>query len=224
MLIADFPAGPLAANCYVVAPEAGAECVIVDPGQQATEGVARLLDEYRLTPVAVLLTHGHFDHVWSAEEVCQTHDIAAYAHAADRPLLSDPARGVDPGLAAQLAALFGNEQLREPKQVVEVTDGQVLQLAGLEITVAHAPGHTPGSVVYALPPTEDTPEVLFTGDLLFAGSIGRTDFPGGDHAAIMRSLSRVCLSRGDDTVVLPGHGPRTTIGRERATNPFLRGL
>jgi hydroxyacylglutathione hydrolase len=224
VLIADFPAGPLAANCYVVAPEAGAECVIVDPGQQATEGVARLLDEYRLTPVAVLLTHGHFDHVWSAEEVCQTHDIAAYAHAADRPLLSDPARGVDPGLAAQLAALFGNEQLREPKQVVEVTDGQVLQLAGLEITVAHAPGHTPGSVVYALPPTEDTPEVLFTGDLLFAGSIGRTDFPGGDHVAIMRSLSRVCLSRGDDTVVLPGHGPRTTIGRERATNPFLRGL
>src|SRR5690606_5008637 len=160
VLIADFPAGPLAANCYVVAPAAEAECVIVDPGQQAAEGVAKLLDEYALTPAAVLLTHGHFDHVWSAAQVCRTHGVAAYAHAADRPLLSDPARGVDPGLAAQLAALFGNEQLREPERVVEVADGQVLRLAGLEITVAHAPGHTPGSVVYALPATGDTPEVL----------------------------------------------------------------
>ncbi|KUP96118.1 MBL fold metallo-hydrolase [Thermobifida cellulosilytica] len=224
MLIADFPAGPLAANCYVVASAAEAECVIVDPGQQAAEGVAKLVDEYALTPVAVLLTHGHFDHVWSAAQVCRTYGVAAYAHPADRPLLSDPARGVDPGLAAQLAALFGGERLREPERVVEVADGQVLDLAGLEITVAHAPGHTPGSVVYALPATGDAPEVLLTGDLLFAGSIGRTDFPGGDHAEILRSLSRVCLSRADDTAVLPGHGPRTTIGRERATNPFLRDL
>lgn len=224
VLIAGFPAGPLAANCYVLAPDAGAECVIIDPGQQAAEGVAKLLDEHTLTVAAVLLTHGHFDHVWSAAQLSETHDVPVHAHAADRALLADPASGLDPALAAQLSAVFGGERLREPERITEVVDGQVLRLAGLEITVAHAPGHTPGSVVYALPASEEAPEILFTGDLLFAGSIGRTDFPGGDHAEILRSLSRVCLSRGDDTAVLPGHGPQTTIGRERATNPFLRGL
>lgn len=224
MLIAGFPAGPLAANCYVVAPSAGSECVIVDPGQQAVEGVAGLLAEHRLTAAAVLLTHGHFDHVWSAAQLCEEYGVTAYVHAADRPLLADPAKGVDPGFAAQLSALFGGERLREADRVAEVSDGQALGVAGLEITVAHAPGHTPGSVVYALPAAQDRPEVLFTGDLLFAGSIGRTDFPGGDHTEILRSLSRVCLSRADDTAVLPGHGPQTTIGRERAANPFLQGL
>ncbi|TDQ51598.1 MBL fold metallo-hydrolase [Actinorugispora endophytica] len=224
MLIAGFPAGPLAANCYVVAPEAGAECVVVDPGQQAGSGLAGLLAEHGLTPAAVLLTHGHFDHVWSAAQMCEEYGVAAHGHAADRALLADPAKGVDPGLAAQLSALFGGERLREPDRVVEVSDGETLRLAGLEIGVAHAPGHTPGSVVYTLPAAEGRPEALLTGDLLFAGSIGRSDFPGGDHAEILRSLARVCLSRPDDTAVLPGHGPRTTVGRERATNPFLRGL
>lgn len=223
MLIADFPAGPLAANCYVVAPAAEAECVIVDPGQQAAEGVAKLLDEYALTPAAVLLTHGHFDHVWSAGEVCARHGVPVHLHPEDRGLLTEPGRGVDPGFAAQLSALLGPGPYTEPDDLVEVSGGDVLTLAGMDLTVEHTPGHTPGSVVYTVT-TKDGVPVMFAGDLVFAGSIGRTDFPGGDHAEILRSLSRVCLSRADDTVVLPGHGPRTTVGRERATNPFLRGL
>ncbi|MFC4562609.1 MBL fold metallo-hydrolase [Nocardiopsis mangrovi] len=224
MLIAAFAAGPLAANCYVVAPVPGAECVVVDPGQDAGPGLAGVLAEHGLTPAAVLLTHGHFDHVWSAAEVCAEHDIPAHIHPADRALLTDPAKGVDPGLAAQLAGIIGDAPPAEPGRVAEVGDGTVLRHAGLELTVAHAPGHTPGSVVYSLAAGEDHPEVLFTGDLLFAGSIGRTDFPGGDHARILLSLDRVCLSRSDDAAVLPGHGPASTIGRERAGNPFLRDI
>ena len=221
MLITAFPAGPLAANCYVAALDAGAECVVVDPGQDAAEGLAELLDKHGLTPAAVLLTHGHFDHVWSAAEVGATYGVPVCIHPDDRALLTDPAKGLDPGLAAQLTALFGDAEMTEPDDIVELRDGQRLDFAGLPITVHHAPGHTPGSVAYALPAAQDRPEVLFTGDLLFAGSIGRTDFPGGDHSAILRSLDRVCLGRADDTAVLPGHGPQTTIGRERATNPFL---
>ncbi|GAA3748512.1 glyoxylase-like metal-dependent hydrolase (beta-lactamase superfamily II) [Spinactinospora alkalitolerans] len=224
MLIAAFPAGPLAANCYVVAAATGAECVIIDPGQGAAEGMEKLLAEHDLTPAAVLLTHGHFDHVWSAAQVSEAHGVPSYLHPGDRALLTDPAAGLDPGLAAQLSGLLGDEPMREPAEVLEAADGAVLALAGLEFAVDHAPGHTPGSVAYALPAGEEHPEVLFTGDLLFAGSIGRTDFPGGDHPTILRSLERVCLRRSDDTTVLPGHGPQTTIGRERATNPFLRGI
>ncbi|GLU48109.1 MBL fold metallo-hydrolase [Nocardiopsis ansamitocini] len=224
MFIADFPAGPLAANCYVVASAAGGRCVIVDPGQDAVDRVAGLVAEHGLTVDAVLLTHGHFDHVWSAASLCETYAVPAYLHPADRALLTDPGRGLDPGLAAQLLDLFKGQVPGEPSDLVAVADTQVVRLAGLEFTVDHAPGHTPGSVTYTVPGTGDAPAVMFTGDLLFAGSIGRSDFPGGDHAEILRSLDRVCLSRDDDTAVLPGHGPRTTIGQERATNPFLRDL
>lgn len=223
MLIAALPTGPLAANCYVPAAAPNGECVVVDPGQDAAEPVAKVLAEHRLTPVAVLLTHGHFDHVWSAAEIADAHGVPVYVHAADRGLFTDPGRGVDAAFAAQLTALLGPGPYREPARVVEVSDGEVLSLAGAEYTVSHTPGHTPGSVVYTTRSDDGVP-VMFAGDLVFAGSIGRTDFPGGDHAEILRSLSRVCLSRADDTVVLPGHGPRTTVGRERATNPFLRGL
>ncbi|MFC7331263.1 MBL fold metallo-hydrolase [Marinactinospora rubrisoli] len=224
MLIAAFPAGPLAANCYVVAADADGPCVIVDPGQDAVDGVAKLLTEHRLTPEAILLTHGHFDHVWSAAELCEAHGVPVYLHPADRALLTDPAAGLDAGLAAQLSALLGDTAPGEPADLVEIADGDSVTHAGLEFAVAHAPGHTPGSVTYALTPGAGRPDILFTGDLLFAGSIGRTDFPGGDHPTILRSLDRVCLSRPDDTVVLPGHGPQTSIGRERSGNPFLRGI
>ncbi|GAA3746205.1 MBL fold metallo-hydrolase [Salinactinospora qingdaonensis] len=224
MLIAAYPAGPLAANCYVVAPAAGNGCVIVDPGQEATEGLAKLLAEHRLTPTGVLLTHGHFDHVWSAASVSREYNVPVHIHPQDRGLLTDPAAGLDPAMVGQLSALLGGQVPGEPDHLVELADADTVALAGLQITVHHVPGHTPGSVVFALPAGDDQPEVLFTGDLLFAGSIGRTDFPGGDHPTILDSLQRVCLSRPDDTTVLPGHGPQTTVGQERATNPFLRGI
>ncbi|MEU7004001.1 MBL fold metallo-hydrolase [Nonomuraea sp. NPDC046570] len=214
MLIAGFPAGAFQTNCYLVAPAAGEECVIVDPGQDAVEGVDDLLREHRLKPVAVLLTHGHLDHVWSVAPVCGARDVPAWIHPEDRHLLSDPAAGWSP----TSSQLFGGITLSEPDDVKELSDGATLELAGLEFTVAHTPGHTRGSVSFRLP--ED--EIMFSGDLLFAGSIGRSDLPGGDYPTILRSLATTCLPLPDETVVLPGHGPQTTIGRERATNPYLR--
>ncbi|MGP3916216.1 MBL fold metallo-hydrolase [Nonomuraea sp. 10N515B] len=214
MLIAGFPAGAFQTNCYVVAPAAGEECVIVDPGQDATEGVDELLREHRLKPVAVLLTHGHLDHVWSVAPVCGARDVPAWIHPEDRHLLSDPAAG----WSGTSASLFGGLTLSEPDDVRELSDGAVLKLAGLELAVDHTPGHTRGSVSFRLPDDE----IMFSGDLLFAGSIGRSDLPGGDYPTILRSLAAKCLPLPDDTVVLPGHGPQTTIGRERATNPYLK--
>ncbi|TYB39360.1 MBL fold metallo-hydrolase [Actinomadura chibensis] len=221
MLVAGFPAGSFAANCYVVAPAAGEECVIVDPGQDAEAGIDAILREHRLKPVAVLLTHGHIDHVWSVAPVCGAKGVPAYIHPDDRELLTDPAKGLSLGPGQQL---FGGLELSEPDDVEELADGSVLELAGLSFTVDHAPGHTPGSVTFRTPKTAELPDVMFSGDLLFAGSIGRTDLPGGSYEQILASLSRVCLTLPDETAVLPGHGQQTTIGRERATNPFLSEL
>jgi glyoxylase-like metal-dependent hydrolase (beta-lactamase superfamily II) len=242
VLIAGFPAGSFAANCYVVAPGPGEECLIIDPGQDAEPGVTELLAEYRLRPVAVLATHGHVDHIWSVAPVCGARGIPAYIHPADRDLLSDPAKGFPLQVGQQL---FRGLTFTEPDDVIALADGMTLRLAGVELQVDHAPGHTPGSVTFRAPaapatqsrgplgqrgvpggssPRASTDHVLFSGDLLFAGSIGRTDLPGGDYPTILDSLSRVCLTLPDDTRVLPGHGPQTTVGAERATNPFLAGL
>ncbi|MET9413695.1 MBL fold metallo-hydrolase [Streptomyces klenkii] len=219
MLIAGFPAGAWGTNCYLVAPAAGEECVIIDPGHQAAPGVEETLRKHRLKPVAVVLTHGHIDHVASVVPVCGAHDVPAWIHPADRYMMSDPEKALGRSIGQQL---MGELTVGEPDDVKELTDGSRLDLAGLEFTVAHAPGHTKGSVTFRMPETTDVPSVFFSGDLLFAGSIGRTDLPGGDHAEMLRSLARVCLPLDDSTVVLSGHGPQTSIGRERATNPYLR--
>ena len=218
MLVAGFPAGSLGANCYLVAPGAGEQCVIIDPGEDAAAGVEEAVREHRLQPVAVLLTHGHVDHTMSVIPVCGDYGVPAYVHPDDRGMLTDPQSwlGIAPG-----TPIFGQSKFVEPDEVRELTDGVVLSLAGLEITVDHAPGHTKGSVTFRTPEQQDIPRVLFTGDLLFAGAVGRWDLPGGDREELLASLARVCLPLPDETVVLSGHGPQTTIGRERATNPFL---
>ena len=218
VLVAGFPAGAFAANCYLVAPAPGEECVIIDPGQDAERGIEELLDRYRLKPIAVLLTHGHIDHMWSVAPVCGAKGIPAYIHPDDRDLLSDPAKGMSLMTKQQF---LGGMTFSEPDDVKALEDGQIIPLAGLDFTIGHTPGHTPGSVTFRSG-AEDL-DALFTGDLLFAGSIGRTDLPGGDHATILKSLAHT-LSLPDATVVLPGHGPTTTIGGERQTNPFLTGL
>jgi hydroxyacylglutathione hydrolase len=250
VLVVGFPTGAFAANCYIVAPAPGEECVIVDPGQDAQPAIDEVLAEHRLRAAAVLLTHGHIDHVWSVAPVCRAKGIPAYVHPDDRALLSDPAKGFPLGAGQQL---FAGLDFTEPDDVKELADGMTLSLVGLEIVVNHAPGHTEGSVAFRMPldpPNSaqgqsktgavETPGaaaagdghsdghgpggILFSGDLLFAGSIGRTDLPGGDYPTILRSLARVCLTLPDETVVLSGHGPQTTIGAERRTNPFLTGL
>ena len=218
VLVTGFPAGAFAANCYLVAPAPGEECVIIDPGQDAERGIEELLDRYRLKPSAVLLTHGHVDHMWSVAPVCGAKGIPAYIHPDDRELLADPGKGLSL-LAKQ--QFMGGMKFAEPDDVRQLHDGDVITIAGLDISIGHTPGHTPGSVTFRS--GEDDLDALFSGDLLFAGSIGRTDLPGGDHATILKSLART-LTLPDETIVLPGHGPQTTIGDERGSNPFLTGL
>jgi hydroxyacylglutathione hydrolase len=214
VLVTGFPAGAFATNC----PAPGEECVIIDPGQDAERGIDELLSRHRLKPIAVLLTHGHIDHMWSVAPVCGARGIAAYIHPDDRDLLTDPAKGMSLLTKQQF---LGGMTFSEPDDVKELSDGATLTLAGLDFTVGHTPGHTPGSVTFRS--GEADLDALFAGDLLFAGSIGRTDLPGGDHGAMLSSLARA-LTLPDETIVLPGHGPQTTIGDERQSNPFLTGL
>jgi len=220
VLVVGFPAAAFDTNCFVIAPAAGEECVVVDPGVGVDANLDVVLREHRLRPVAVLLTHGHLDHTFSVTPVCQARGITAYIHDADRDLLADPAKGFGPGL---LELFGGRLTWTEPDEVAPLVDGGVIELAGLSITVDHAPGHTRGSVMFQLPGSSPAePVTLLSGDVLFAGSIGRTDLPGGDYPTMLRSLATKVLPLADDTVVLPGHGPGTTIGRERAGNPFLQ--
>jgi glyoxylase-like metal-dependent hydrolase (beta-lactamase superfamily II) len=222
VLIAGFPAGPWGTNCYVVATGRGAECVVVDPGKDASAGVQQVVDEHGLKPVAVLVTHGHVDHMWCVAPVAGAYDATAYIHPADRHLLADPMAGMSADTAAMM--LGGKYQFAEPDRVEELTDLATVELAGISFTVDHTPGHTQGSITFRTPYEGDVSEVMFAGDLLFAGSIGRTDLPGGDHQQMLRSLREKVLTLRDDVVVLPGHGEQTSIGRERATNPFLLDL
>ena len=219
MLLTGFPAGMLQCNCYILAARAGSDAIIVDPGQRAMGRIREILDENRLTPSAVLLTHGHVDHIWSAQKVADTYGCPVYIHPEDRFMLSDPIKGFGPRLA-QLA--FG-VLFSEPRQVIELDrDGDKIDLGGITVTVDHTPGHTRGSVVFRV---SDGPEELaFTGDTLFKQSVGRTDLPGGSGRDLLDSIVTKLLVLDDDTVVLPGHGPQTTIGAERRTNPFLEGL
>ncbi len=232
VLTIGFPAVVAGTNCYVLAPGAGEECLIVDPGVGVTGQLAEVLRDHRLRPAAVLLTHGHFDHVYSVTPVCGSASVAAYIHGEDRYRLKDPLSAVGPELIAMFEQQFGQKaSWQEPTDVATLRDGQELTIAGFDLRVLHAPGHTEGSVMFSLPEVPDglaaevgVRSTVLSGDVLFAGSIGRTDLAGGDGAAMNRSLRDVVLPLPDDVLVLPGHGPATTIERERATNPYLRGL
>ena len=221
MLVVGFPAQAFSTNCYVVAPAAGEQCVVVDPGVGVEDQLDEVLAQHRLQPVAVLLTHGHIDHTFAVTPVSGAKDIPAWIHPGDRELLTDPAKG----LSADTRQLFGGRlEWSEPSDIRLLEDGSPLELAGLELTVDHAPGHTPGSVMFRLPGDEQFAPLCISGDVLFAGSIGRTDLPGGSMEQMLASLASKVLPLPDEVAVLPGHGPSTTIGRERATNPYLRDL
>jgi hydroxyacylglutathione hydrolase len=244
VFIASFPAGPWQTNCYLVAAEADSECVIIDPGVGAAAGVAEVIAEHRLKPVAVMVTHGHLDHTFSVAPLCRSHAASCWVHPADRPFLADPYAAMGPETAELVQRLAPGTTFVEPDEVRELTDGADISVAGVDFTALHAPGHTPGSTMFRTeypPDSAITREVgrgdqggsfplaeiealIFTGDVLFAGSIGRTDLPGGDHTEMLQSLRTKVLPLPDGAMVLPGHGPQTTIARERATNPFLRGL
>jgi glyoxylase-like metal-dependent hydrolase (beta-lactamase superfamily II) len=219
VLIAGFPAGSFQANCYVLAVEPGGPCVVVDPGEDAMPRLETLLAEHRLRPAAAIVTHGHLDHTASAAELGRRYDVPVYIHPADEYMLDDPLAALSPELRGALAGL-PTANLR-PDSVIPLSDLLEPGLAGLPLTIDHLPGHTGGSVVIRVAGDAERPEILITGDTLFAGSIGRTDLPGGSLAQELGSIHDRILSRPDDAVVLPGHGPSTTVGAERSNNPFL---
>ena len=193
---------PFDTNCWLIAAEGSDEALVVDPGFQPDE-VHALLERAGKRPVAVLATHGHFDHIGSAGAFCGD-DLPFYIHEADQLALSDP-------------GAWGSGFPTPPapvKDVRTITDGDVVELAGFSVEVLHTPGHTPGSVCFR------TDGWLFSGDLVFRGSIGRYDFPNSSAADMERSLRRF-LELDDPLPVYPGHGPDTTVGHERRTNPFL---
>ncbi|QDO88660.1 MBL fold metallo-hydrolase [Ornithinimicrobium ciconiae] len=229
MLVISIEAAAFGTNCYLVAPERGEECVIVDPGVGVEDQVAATLQQHGLRPAAVLLTHGHLDHTYAVTPVCAG-TTAAYIHEDDRYRLTDPLASTSPALLMMLEQQFGTRaSWAEPETVIDLAGGQTLELGGLSLDVTHAPGHTEGSVLFGLAgvPTgmpDEVDRTVLTGDVLFAGSIGRTDLPGGDHGAMQRSLRDVILPLPDSSLVLPGHGPATTMARERMTNPFLTSL
>ena len=228
MLVAGFASAAFGTNVYVVAPAAGEQCIVVDPGIEVADGVDAILREHRLEPVAVILTHGHLDHTFSVVPVGSARGLPAYIHSGDRELLADPMKGLSP----ESRSMFGGRLTWVEPDDVRLIGEAPLELAGLTIEVEHAPGHTPGSVMFRLPGAPDhasgldgePSETLLSGDVLFAGSIGRTDLPGGSYDQMIKSLAEKVLPLADDVLVLPGHGEATTIGRERVANPFLAEL
>jgi glyoxylase-like metal-dependent hydrolase (beta-lactamase superfamily II) len=234
-LTIGFPAAAFATNCYILAAGPGEECLVVDPGIGVEDRIAEVCREHRIRPAAVLLTHGHLDHVYAVTPVCGGEtgvSLPAYIHRDDRYRLRDPLVSMDGGLVAMLEQEFGRRATwTEPSNIVELGDDEKVTVAGLDVAVTHAPGHTEGSVLFTVPDlpsqvgaTSGLSATCLSGDVLFAGSIGRTDLAGGSEAAMQRSLRDVVLPMADDILVLPGHGPTTTIGRERESNPYLQGL
>lgn len=210
-------------NCYLIGADDTDTIVVVDPGRDALATISQVCAEQGRTPVGVVATHGHLDHVADAAAVCRAWDLDCWIAAADRDLLTDPASGLGPELAAVLPALLDQIGDLDPPRV-RIYDGPVA-FGGLTLTVTPAPGHTPGSVLLGLAagPTPDEPPVVLCGDVVFAGSIGRTDLPGGDHAVMLETLRTVVSVLAPQTVLLPGHGPQTTVARELHTNPYLSG-
>lgn len=201
--------GPFQVNCYLVMRPEPKEAVIVDPGADA-DRIVQEIERLDMEPKAILLTHGHGDHIAAVSELIKQFDLKLYVGKDDADLLSDPEKNVSAFLGTPITT-------PEPDHLVE--DEQVVRVAGMNFLVLSTPGHTPGGVSYLL--QEDGK--LLCGDCVFQGSIGRTDLPGGSHEQLLRSIHEKILRLPDSVVLYPGHGPTTTVGAERNSNPFLTG-
>ena len=216
VLVRSFPAPMFATNCWVIAPGEGAECIIVDPGMpDISRDIEMIIEEHRLKPVASLLTHGHLDHTFSIQPLADGYNIPAYIHSEDRRFIADPSGIHGEQFIAQLAGM----NFAEPLEVKELKNNAVLELVGMKIVAIHAPGHTRGSLMFTI-----NDELLISGDVLFAGSIGRTDLPTGSAKEMTETLKSKVLTLNDDLRVLTGHGPETTMKFERKNNPYLKEL
>ncbi len=216
MLVRSFPAPMFATNCWVLASEKGSECIIVDPGMpDISAEIELIISEEGLKPVAALLTHGHLDHTFSIKPLADGYSIPTYIHSEDRRFVADPAGIHGPQFIEQLSGM----KFEEPKDLQTLKDASTLELVGMKIKAIHAPGHTKGSLMFLI-----NDEILLSGDVLFAGSIGRTDLPTGSSRDMQQTLQNKVLTLDDSIRVLPGHGQETTIKYERKTNPYLKEL
>ncbi|MGB3956260.1 MAG: MBL fold metallo-hydrolase [Brooklawnia sp.] len=224
MFIVPFVCGPWQANCYVVAaaePAAGHRqpALVIDPGVQSRPQVDAVTSRHHLDLAGVVCTHGHVDHVADAAKLANDHRVPLWLHPADLPMLTRPALGLGHGSELLIQQVLGSTRLPAPNDLRELADDQQLDLAGIQLRVRHAPGHTPGCVV--LTGVADGVPVMFSGDVLFAGSIGRVDLPGGSMAQMRSTLGDLRDTVDPVTSILPGHGPATTMARELAGNPYL---
>lgn len=207
MKVVAIPNGRFVENCYLVIDEAGGECAVIDPGEEAGL-IAHKVAAAGVKPVALWVTHAHIDHIVGIPRLKADTGAPVYLHTADRPLYDH---------VPEQAIAFGMRAAALPAPDRELSHGDVLRVGTLEFRVRHTPGHSPGSVVF------EGHGVAFGGDVLFQGSIGRTDLPGGDFETLLKSIERELLTLPDSTIVYCGHGPETTVGRERRANPFLTG-
>ena len=210
MKIKKLVVGPLQANCYVVWDKDGGSAAIIDPGGDPEE-IISVVDDEKLKPVVLINTHGHIDHIAANRAIKERYDIPLLIHREDSASLTDP------GL--NLSAM-GFGQLDSPPSDRELQDGDEISVGEIMLKVISTPGHTPGGICLLIS-RSDQPDVIITGDTLFAGGVGRTDFPGGSWNLLMESIRNRLLSFPDETIILPGHGPHSTIGEERKSNPFL---
>ena len=199
--------GEIQENCYLVRREASDRALLVDPGDEAPR-LLSVMEELGVEPEAILLTHTHFDHIGAVAPIARATGAPVYCPRGELMVLADPDRFVPP--------MFGPVEGWEAEHALD--GGERLQLAGFDVDVVSTPGHSPAHVTYAID------GALFSGDVLFQGSVGRTDLPGADHATLMASIATLLERFDDDTTVHPGHRGLTTLGRERATNPFLQAL
>jgi glyoxylase-like metal-dependent hydrolase (beta-lactamase superfamily II) len=208
-------------NCWILALGTGQECIIVDPGMakpNLVNEIEQKVSELKLKPVAVFITHGHLDHTFSVLPLTKQVPMRTFVTGADRFLLTDPMGALDRGgVSEQFLRAFGVEKFKEPDEIIELEDFSTFEVAGMQITSIFAPGHTKGSVIFTVDNLQ-----LISGDVLFAGSIGRTDLPTGSASQMRKTLRDRILTLPDGLNVLPGHGGQTTIGLERVRNPYLQ--
>jgi glyoxylase-like metal-dependent hydrolase (beta-lactamase superfamily II) len=222
MLIDHLVADAFGTKCYVVALAKGSECVVVDPGIGVFPRLRAYLTANRLHPVAAMMTHGHLDHTFSVTPLSGARHIPAYIHPGDRHMLTDPFAGLGPLFSPQFRAAIGPDwDWTEPDDVRPLEDGSTMELAGIPFHVDHVPGHTSGSVMFTLPGDAQADAYCLIGDTVYAGTIGRTDMPGGSREQLLRSLRAKVLTMTDGTALLTAHGRATTVGEERFANPFL---
>ena len=210
--IETFAAGPFACNCSIVIDPSCKQAIVIDPGGDFEHIIERLA-AHDAKVAAIIHTHTHIDHVGATASLAERAQVTPQIHEADR-LLYD--------MLPVQAALVGSAQCEQCHVVGDLLDQRTVTAGGIELGVVHTPGHSPGSVSFLLRKVGGQPQVAFTGDTLFRGSIGRTDLWGGDSDAIMRSLKNRLMCLDDDTCIVPGHGPQSTIGSERQSNPFVR--